>query len=161
MAKGKNTAQLCAELAQPLADELELLLWDVRFEKEGGTWFLRYFIDREGGVTIDDCERFSRAVDPLLDAADPIEQSYCLEVSSPGIERTLTKPWHFERYLGRPVLARLIRARGGLRELSGVLLSYRDGTAVLRTPDGEAAVSKGEAAHIRLIDDYDDKGEGQ
>ena len=103
-----------------------LRLWDVRFEKEGSGWYLRYFIDKPGGVCIDDCERFSRAVDPLLDEADPIEQSYCLEVSSPGVERELTRPWHFEENLGRPVTARLISPRGGVREFSGTLLRYAD-----------------------------------
>jgi len=138
-----------------------LRLWDVRFEKEGSGWYLRYFIDKEGGVTIDDCERFSRAVDPLLDEADPIEQSYCLEVSSPGVERELTRPWHFEENIGRPVTARLIRPRGGVREFSGTLLRYADNTAVIRAEQGEEiALPKAETAYIRLVDDFDySKGE--
>ena len=93
--KKESTIEVAARLAQPLLEELGLVLWDLRFEKEGSLWYLRYFIDKEEGVTIDDCERFSRAIDKRLDAADPIDQSYTLEVSSPGIERELTKDWHY------------------------------------------------------------------
>jgi len=157
----QNTAQTAAELAAPVLSSLGLRLWDVRFEKEGGRWFLRYFIDKEGGVDINDCERFSRAIDPILDEADPIDQSYCLEVSSPGVERELTRPWHFEENIGRPVTARLIRPRDGMREIAGTLVSYSDNTAVIKDEnDAEFSVKKTEAAYIRLQDDYDySKGE--
>ncbi|MEG0017859.1 MAG: ribosome maturation factor RimP, partial [Hydrogenoanaerobacterium sp.] len=79
MAKGKNTVELVTKLAQPVADEMGLVLWDVRFEKEGASWYLRLFIDKPEGVDILNCESFSHAIDKLLDAADPIEQSYFLE----------------------------------------------------------------------------------
>ena len=78
--KKESTIEVAARLAQPLLEELGLVLWDLRFEKEGSLWYLRYFIDKEEGVTIDDCERFSRAIDKRLDVADPIDQSYTLEV---------------------------------------------------------------------------------
>lgn len=165
MAKAKqNTAQIAAELAQPVLLQMDLKLWDVRFEKEGGGWFLRYFIDKDGGVDINDCEKFSRTIDPILDAANPIEQSYCLEVSSPGVERELVKPWHFEENIGRSVTARLIRARDGVREIMGTLVSYADGIATIREEGSkvEQSVAKSEAAYIRLQDDYDySKGAGQ
>ncbi len=165
MAKAKqNTAQTAAELAQPVLLQMGLRLWDVRFEKEGGAWFLRYFIDKDGGININDCEQFSHLIDPILDAADPIDCSYSLEVSSPGIERELTKPWHFEENIGRPVTARLIRARDGLREIAGTLVSYHEGTAVICEPQSgaEHAVAKSKAAYIRLQDDFDySKGVGQ
>lgn len=165
MAKAKqNTAQTAEKLAQPVLLQMGLRLWDVRFEKEGGAWYLRYFIDKDGGVDINDCEQFSHLIDPILDAADPIDGSYSLEVSSPGIERELTKPWHFEANIGRPVTARLIRARDGLREIAGTLVSYTDGTAVIRVMENETehAIAKGEAAYIRLQDDFDySKGAGQ
>ncbi|MEG1774216.1 MAG: ribosome maturation factor RimP [Oscillospiraceae bacterium] len=163
MAK-KNSAQRCEELAMPLVEQMGLLLWDVRFEKEGGGWFLRFFIDKEGGVTIDDCEQFSHAIDPLLDDADPIEQSYCLEVSSPGIERELSRPRHFQESLGKIVLVRLIRARDGLRDITGRLMEYADGQMILETAGGLVTIEKKEAARVRLVDDYDyNKGatEGQ
>lgn len=158
MAKTKqNTVQTAEKLAQPVLLQLGLRLWDVRFEKEGGAWFLRYFIDKDGGVNINDCEQFSRIIDPILDAADPIDGSYSLEVSSPGVERELIKPWHFEENLGRQVTARLIRARDGLREIAGTLISYQDGTAVIREAQTEAeyAIAKNESAYIRLQDDFD------
>ncbi len=152
----KNTVALATEIAQPVLDQLGLRLWDVRFEKEGSGWYLRYFIDKEGGVDINDCERFSRAVDPLLDEADPIEQSYCLEVSSPGTERELTRPWHFEENLGRAVSVRLIRPRDGLRAFEGTLETWQDNTAGVRTPEGTLiAVKRSECAFIRLKDDFD------
>ena len=157
----QNTAQIAADLAAEVLSSLGLRLWDVRFEKEGGRWFLRYFIDKEGGVDINDCEKFSRAVDPILDQADPIEQSYCLEVSSPGVERELTRTWHFEENIGRPVTARLIRPKDGLREVEGELVSYIDNTAVIKDENGtEFSIKKTETAYIRLQDDYDySKGE--
>ena len=87
-----NTVAAVWQIAQPIAESLGLELWDVRFVKEGADWFLRIFIDKEDGVSIDDCEAMSRAIDKPLDDADPISQSYCLEVSSPGVERELVRP---------------------------------------------------------------------
>ena len=161
MAKTKgNTVEICQRLAQPVLQELGLELWDVRFEKEGTIWYLRYFIDKDGGVTIDDCENFSRRVDKLLDEADPIDQSYCLEVSSPGVERQLTRDWHFERYLGTLVEVKTIRPVEGQREFLGQLLAYEGGAARLGFPDGsERTFPKGETVYIRLYDDYEDGGE--
>lgn len=108
-----GAAAVCRALAEPLAQRLGLRIWDVRFVKEGADWYLRVFIDREGGVSIDDCVDLSRLLSPALDEADPIDCSYCLEVSSPGVERELTRPEHFEAYTGRPVTVRLIRPRDG------------------------------------------------
>ena len=154
--KKTNTVALCEELARPILDELGLSLWDTRFEKEGSTWFLRYLIDKEGGISIDDCERFSRAVDKLLDQADPIGQSYTLEVSSPGIERELSRPWHFEACKGRRVTVRLIRPVEGVRDFEGTLQSAQgDQVALLLDSDVEMSFAKSEAAYIRLYDDYD------
>ncbi len=101
--KKPNTVEVVTALAKPVVEQMGLQLWDVRFEKEGASWYLRIFIDKEGGVTIDDCENLSRAMDQILDDADPISQSYYFEVSSPGIGRDLVRPWHFQRYLGQDV----------------------------------------------------------
>ena len=87
-----GVAAVCYALAQPVAEELGLMLWDVRFVKEGATWYLRFIIDKEEGVGIDDCVAMSRRMDKLLDEADPVPQSYVMEVESPGIERELTRP---------------------------------------------------------------------
>lgn len=131
--KKPRTVEVTSALALPVAEQMGLTLWDTRFEKEGGGWYLRYFIDKPGGVNIQDCETFSRAVDKLLDAADPIDQSYTLEVSSPGVPRSLTRAEHFELYLGAKITVRLIRPRDGVREISG---SLQD-----RSPDGEVTIS--------------------
>ena len=157
----QNTVLFCTELALPVIEELGLILWDVRFEKEGSGWFLRYFIDKENGLVIEDCENFSRAIDPLLDQADPIEQSYCLEVSSPGIQRDLIKPWHFDRYIGHSIAIRLFRAKDGIKEYKGKLLSYLDGIITIAQHEKPIIIQQSDAAYVRLADDYDDKGEKQ
>ena len=97
--KKKNTAQICTELALPVAEQIGVELWDVRFEKEGTEWYLRFFIDKDG-LTIEDCENFSRAIEPIIDEADPIEQSYNLQICSPGVERELVRDFHFTSYMG-------------------------------------------------------------
>lgn len=159
MAKGKNTVETVTALARPVAEEMGLTLWDVRFEKEGASWYLRLFIDKPEGVDIVNCENFSRAVDKLLDEADPIEQSYYLEVGSPGIERELVYDWHFQQYLGEFVSVRLFRALEGRKELVGQLMAYSDGEISLKL-DGETElkIPRAEAAAVKLYYDYDDMG---
>ena len=122
----KSTVDRITELAQPLADELGLFLWDVRFEKEGATWYLRVLIDKDGGVDINDCEKFHRAIDPLLDEADPIEESYTLEVSSPGIERELKYEWHYECCVGDTVEVKLYKPYNNAKNYVGKLLPLDD-----------------------------------
>ena len=153
MGTKKNITQLCEELAEPVAEELGYVIWDTEYVKEGGRYILRYTIDRDGGVGIDDCERFHRAIDPLLDEADPIEQSYCLEVSSPGTDRELTKAAHFEACLGQTVKVRLIRpAEDGRREFTGVLVSHdKDGFAIEAGEETVAFIRK-EVSWVRLDD---------
>ncbi len=154
--KRPNTVAVVTALAEPLAREMGLILWDVRFEKEGSSWFLRVFIDRDEGLTMGECEDYTRRINVLLDEADPIEQSYYLEVGSPGVERELTKDWHFERYLGAPVQVRLYRPVDGARDFTGKLSGYADGTVSLELEGGiEMTFAKNEAAYVRLVDDYD------
>ena len=115
MAKGRKATDIVEEIARPVCEEMGLILWDVTFEKEGPDWILRILIDKDNeGVFIDECVNVSRAVDPLLDEADPIKQSYNFEVSSAGLGRKLTRPFHFEKKMGQVVLARLIRAVDGV-----------------------------------------------
>lgn len=160
MAKGRsqsNTAAVAAKLVESVVQQMDLILWDVRFEKEGASWYLRYFIDKEGGVTIQDCEDFSRAIDKLLDEADPIEQSYYLEVSSPGVERELRKDWHFQQYMGSVVNLRLIRPVEGVRDFQGVLTGFdpvSDQVTLLLDEDTEMTFGLNEAAYVRLNDDF-------
>lgn len=159
MAKGKNTVAIVTEAVQPVTDAMGLVLWDVRFEKEGATWFLRLFIDKEGGVDIDDCENFSRTVDKLLDEIDPIDQSYVLEVGSPGIERELRKDWHFQKYLGELVTVRFIRPIEQQRDFTGTLTAYKDDEITILLDDElEMQVPLAETAYVRLYDDYTDIG---
>lgn len=160
--KGGTTAQIAEKLIQPVLLERGLTLWDTRFEKEGSRWYLRYFIDKEDGVNIADCEFVSRAVDKLLDEADPIEQSYTLEVSSPGIERELVKDWHFEQYTGFWVHARLIRAVEGVRDFYGELLSKNgDEIKILLDGDVEMSFLKAEASSVKLAADYETGGQDE
>ena len=98
--KGGNTVAAVWALAEPLAQQLGLTLWDIRFVKEGASWYLRVFVEKEGGVSVDDCVAMSHALDGPLDETDPIEQNYYLEVSSPGLERELTRDEHFQALLG-------------------------------------------------------------
>jgi ribosome maturation factor RimP len=153
--KGGNTVEVVRKLAEPIAAGLGLSVWDVRFVKEGADWFLRIFIDKPGGVGIDDCEAMSRAIDKPLDELDPISQSYCLEVSSPGINRELTRPEHFAAYLNAAVQVRLIRPReDGTRVLTGTLQDYKDGAITLRTDGGETiAFAQKDVSSVRLAED--------
>ncbi len=148
----KKIAELVAELAAPAVKEAGCSLWDVEYVREGGTWYLRIYLDKPGGVDILDCERVSRAVEPLLDEADPIEGSYTLEVSSAGAERALKRPEDFARFLGSPVTVRLYRARDGRKELAGVLKAYdpSDGSVTVTADGRELAFQKNDVALVRL-----------
>lgn len=155
MAKGGNTVAVVRELAKPIAEELGLEIWDVRFLKEGSQWYLRIFIDKEGGVSIDDCVDFTHAINKPLDEADPIEQAYCLEVSSPGIERELVRDEHFQKSIGKKIMLKTIRPVDGEREFKGILEAF-DGTAVtvkVNDESGKVFTVK-ETAWIKL-DDFD------
>jgi ribosome maturation factor RimP len=153
--KSGNTVDIVRKLAEPIAAGLGLSIWDVRFLKEGADWFLRIFIDKPEGVGIDDCEAMSRAINPPLDELDPIDQAYCLEVSSPGIYRELSREEHFTAYLGSAVQVKLIRPmEGGQRVLRGTLQDYQD-TIITLHMDGEDAISLAlkDVASVRLVDD--------
>ena len=152
-----NTAAVCYRLAGPVAAELGYYLWDVRFVKEGATWYLRIFIDKDGGVTIDDCVEMSHRMDKLLDEADPIPQSYCLEVCSPGIERELTRPAHFELCEVMAVAVSLYSPVDGMREFAGILAGYQDNVITIETEAGVTrSFNKKETSSVHLIDDEDE-----
>ena len=156
MAKGKKVTETVEEIVRPIAEKMGLILWDVTFEKEGPDWILRVYIDKDNeGVYIDECVDLSRAVDPLLDEADPIEQSYYLEVSSPGVERQLTRDEHFKKYIGSPVTVRLIRPRDGERDFKGTLESYDNGMITVTREDGSGiCFEKKEVSSVKLDDFY-------
>ncbi len=150
-----GVAETVRKFAVPYAEKLGLSIWDVRYVREGGSNFLRIYIDRAGGVGIDDCEKMSRAVNGPLDELDPIAGPYCLEVSSPGVNRLLTRPEHFQKYLGATVAVRLIRPLAdGRRDLTGKLRSYGDGgISVSEGSGGERELSRKDIASVRLAED--------
>ncbi len=151
--KGGNTVKTVWEIAEPIANGLGYELWDVRFEKEGADWFLRVFIDKEDGISINDCVDMSHAIDKPLDEADPIEQSYCLEVSSPGIERDLKRDTHFEKCEGQKIMVKLIRPVDGEREFKGILGKYENGIFELCLEDGRTLmINKKETSYVKLDD---------
>lgn len=143
--KGSNTVSKIKDLISPLAEEMGYFIWDVEYFKEGATWILRITIDSEDGITIDDCEKFSRAAGDAIDEADPIENSYTFQVSSPGIERELKTPMHIEACTGWDVEVKFYAPSpkaGGAKSMKGTLGGYDDDGNILiytgeRTEDGE------------------------
>ena len=146
----KKVTEIVAELAAPVAAEFGCELWDTEYVREAGQWFLRLYMDKDGGVDILDCENVSRRVSDLLDEADPIEGSYIFEVSSAGAERQLKRPSDFEKFLGSPVLLKTYQNRDGRKEFPGVLKEYDGGAVVLEMGKQELRFEKNEVAMVRL-----------
>ena len=136
----KNVAATVTELVADTVARNGCELWDVEYVKEGADWHLRITIDKPGGVGIDDCERVHRAIDPLLDEADPIENFYYLEVSSPGIERELRTDAHLAASIGALCEARLFAAQNGAKAHTGRLTAFDADTLTLTSDGGEAIV---------------------
>ena len=162
MAKGKNhqpggAAAVVEALVRPTVEGFGLRLWDVRFEKEGPDWFLRVLIDRDEPLDTDTCEAVSRAIDPILDEADPIDQSYYLEVGSPGMGRRLTRPEHYEQLKGQKCAVRLIRPDAqGRRDYAGLLQGLdADGNVTLTDGEESFTFSLKSAGYVKLCDDED------
>ena len=144
------------EIAEPIARDLGLSIWDIEFVKEGADHYLRIYIDKEGGVGINDCVDMSHAIDGPLDDADPIDVSYTLEVSSPGAERSLKTDAHFMAYIGEKVMVKLIRPVDGEREFRGILKGYDKGQVVFESNEGKSlSFNKKEASYIK-VDDFDE-----
>ncbi len=138
------------KLAKPVAEAAGCSLWDVEYVKEAGTYYLRVFIDKDGGVGINDCETVSRALDPILDREDPIPDSYVFEVGSPGLERALKRPEHFEHCMGEEVVVKLYSPKDGRREYAGTLCGYDEGTVSITAAEGQLSFDKKEYAGVRL-----------
>ena len=156
---GGNTAQRVEALVRPTVEGMGLRLWDVVFEKEGPDWYLRVLIDKTDGTTMDTdtCADISHALDPILDEADPIEQSYYLEVGSPGLGRRLTRPEHYEQLKGQKCAAHLIRPdEQGRRDAEGILEGLSaDGMVTLKSDDGDYTFPVKAAGYVKLCDDED------
>ena len=145
----KITEQV-ASFAQPIVEANGCSLWDVEYVREGSERFLRLYIDKEGGVNINDCEAIARAVDPILDEKDPIPESYHFEVCSAGLERALKRPEDFQQFMNSPVLVKLYRPRDGAKEYAGVLEDYADGRVTIGTAGGSLTFEQSEVALVRL-----------
>lgn len=155
MTKRETYEQRTEELVLPIVTENHFELVDVEYVKEGGTWYLRAYIDKPGGITVDDCEIVNRALSDLLDEKDFIEESYILEVSSPGLGRPLKKERDFERSLGEEVEIRTYRMIEKQKEFRGILKSYDKNTVTIVTEEEEEQVFEREnIALIRLAFDF-------
>ena len=150
MAKASNTEQKVLPYLEPITAEHGVELADLEFVKEGANWYLRVYIDKEGGVTIDDCEAVSRALEAKLDEADPIEQAYILEVSSPGIDRPLKKDGDFAKYQGEMIDVKLYKAQDGRKQFQGRLLGLADGVVSLEEDGKTLAFERKDIASVRL-----------
>ena len=142
--------ELVASFAEPVVTAHGCSLWDVEYVREGSDYFLRIYLDKEGGVDINDCEAISRAVDPVLDEKDPIQGSYHFEVCSAGLERALKRPSDFERFMGSAITVKLYRPRNGLKEIPCVLTGYEDGKVTVEAGKETIEFEKSEVALVRL-----------
>ena len=141
-----KVSDVVAALARPIAEQAGCQVWDVEYVREAGEWFLRVYIDREGGVDLDCCEAVSRPLSDALDEADPIQGSYTFEVSSAGLDRPLRRPDHFAQCMGRMVDVKLYRPVDGCKEVTGALTGYEDGAVSV---DG-VRFDKKDVAQVRL-----------
>ena len=145
-----KVTELVAQFAQPVVESFGCSLWDVEYVREGSERFLRVFIEKEGGIDIDDCEKIHRALDPILDEKDPIAESYHFEVCSAGLERALKRPGDFVRFMGSPITVKLYRPRNGLKEIPCVLRGYEDGKLTVEAGKETVTFEKSEVALVRL-----------
>ena len=146
--------EIVAGFAKPVVESCGCELWDVEYVREGDQRFLRLYLDKETGVDINDCEAISRAVDPLLDEADPIAESYHFEVCSAGLERALKRPGDFEKFMGADILLKTYSPRGGRKEFPGVLAGYEDGAVTVTIGKETLRFEKQEIALVRLRADF-------
>ena len=153
MSKGKAVENRTEELLAPIAEENGVEIYDVAYLKEGSDWYLRAYIDKPEGVNIQDCENVSRALSDKLDEVDFIDDAYILEVSSPGLGRTLKKDKHLEKSLGEEVELRLYKPRDKQKEFTGILKSFDADSVIIETEE-EKVFARSEIALIRLAFDF-------
>ena len=138
------------KLALDVCKRHGVYIYNSEYKKEGSEYFLRLYIDKDGGVTIEDCENVSREISPLLDDLTFIKEAYIFEVSSPGIDRALTRDWHFEKVMGEEIEIKLFAPLDGKKEINGILKGYSDGVITVLENDKEITIEKSKAASIRL-----------
>jgi ribosome maturation factor RimP len=146
----KKINDVITELARPVAEAAGVELWDVEYVSEAGQWYLRIYIEHPDGISIDQCEAVSRILDPILDEADPVEESYIFEVASAGAERPLKRPSDFDKFMGEPVLVKLYKAVDGKKEYPGILSGYDNGKVTISIDGNELAFEKSDIALTRL-----------
>ena len=148
----KKITDIVWELAEPAVQEQGCRIWDVEYVREAGQWYLRLYLDKDGGVDILDCEAVSRKLSDLLDEVDPIEGSYTLEVGSAGAERALKRASDFQKFLTSPVLVKLYRAQDGRKEFAGTLSAYDEASGDVTVTVGKADMTfpKKDVALVRL-----------
>lgn len=154
MSRREDYEKRTEELLMPLMEEHSFELVDVEYVKEAGTWYLRAYIDKEGGINIDDCELVSRALSDKLDELDFIEEAYILEVSSPGLGRPLKKDKDLKRSLGEEVEVRTYRAIEKQKEFNGVLKSFDEESITIEIEEKEMSFARKDIALIRLAFDF-------
>lgn len=155
MTKREDYEARTEQLLLPILAELNFELVDVEYVKEGGSWYLRAYIDKEGGITVNDCEAVARRMNDLLDEADYIEDSYVFEVSSPGLGRPLKKEKDYVRSMGKELEIRTYRAINRQKEFYGILTAYTPDTVTITTAEEEELTfQKNEIALIRLAFDF-------
>ena len=155
MSKRETYETRTEELITPILDRMNFELVDVEYVKEGGAWYLRAYIDKEGGITVNDCEAVAREMNEILDREDFVEDSYVFEVSSPGLGRPLKKEKDYIRSMGKEVEIRTYRAINREKEFYGILSAYDENTVTIKTEDGtEMTFEKSDIALIRLALDF-------
>ena len=151
----KNIVGTVTDLIAPVAEQMEIILWDVEFVKEGAKKILRITIDSEEGIDINLCEKFHRTIDPMLDEADPIDESYYLEVTSPGIEREIKTDAHILMCQGEQVELKLYAPKNGSKVFCGVLVGLSDSGKVVIEMNGEnTEFEKNEIAKMHTVFDF-------
>ena len=147
----KSIKDTVREAIEPTVLALGYEIWDVTYSKIGADYHLEITIDKEDGIDIDDCEKVHRAIDPIIDECDPIEDFYYLEVSSPGLERELKTEAHIAAFVGTRVTAKLFAPRDGMKEIVGTLSGYSDGEVIFDTADGEIKIPHREISKLTTI----------
>ena len=154
MSKSKTYESRTEDLLTPIVEKFGVSIYDVEYVKEGSDWYLRAYIDKDGGVDINDCENVSRALSDALDKEDFIAEAYILEVSSPGLGRTLKKDKHFEKSLGEEVEVKTYKPIDNCKEFAGILKAYDDKTVTIETDNKEICFAKSDIALVRLAFDF-------
>ena len=153
----KNIVSEVSDALTPVIEGLGYVVWDIEYVKEGAEYFLRFTIDNDEGINIDDCEKVHRTIDPLLDELDPIEDAYNLQVSSPGLEREVKYKWHYEALIGEKLEVRLfapLESYPGKKVFTGVLKSFEDDKITLTDGENEYVIPFEAVSKARTVFDF-------